>query len=117
MSNVKLDSFTYVQPFENDVVLSSIGDMYNLKSSIAKNLSTIEDFVYRFGDCIFKEEQHIKHIEEDILDTVLTKGLFMYIQGKIKLENLSFTRLVFTSSIIPIDEKKSEFKVEVVTIK
>ena len=108
MSNVKLDSFTYIQPFENDVVLSSIGDMYNLKSSIAKNLSTIEDFVYRFGDCIF---------EEDIWDTVLTKGLFMYIQGKMKLENLSFTRLVFTSSIIPIDEKKSEFKVEVVTIK
>lgn len=117
MSNVKLDSFTYIQPFENDVVLSSIGDMYNLKSSIAKNLSAIEDFVYRFGDCIFKEERHIKHIEEDILDTVLTKGLFMYIQNKIKLENLSFIRLVFTSSIIPIDEKKSEFKVEVVTIK
>lgn len=117
MSNAKLNSFTYIQPFENDVACSSIGDMYNLKSSIAKNLSTIEDFVYRFGDGISKEERHIKHIEEDILDTVLTKGLFVYIQGKMKLENLSFTRLVFTSSIIPIDEKKSEFKVEVVTIK
>lgn len=52
-----------------------------------------------------------------MLDTVLTKGLFMYIQTKIKLENLTFNRLVFTVSIIPIDEKKSEFKVEVITIK
>ena len=117
MSNVKLDSFTYIQPFENDVVLSSIGDMYNLKSSIAKNLNAIEDMVYRFGDCIFKEERHIKHIGEDLLDTVLTKGLFMYIQTKIKLENLTFNILVFTVSIILIDEKKSEFKVEVITIK
>ena len=116
-SNAKLDSFTYIQPFENDVACSSIGDMYNLKSSIAKNLNAIEDMVYRFGDCIFKEERHIKHIEEDLLDTVLTKGLFMYIQTKIKLENLTFNRLVFTVSIIPIDEKKSEFKVEVITIK
>lgn len=117
MSNAKLDSFAYIQPFENEVVYSTIGDAYNLKASISKNLSAIEDMVYRFGERAFTNEHHVLAIEENYLDTVLVKGLFMYIQTKVKLENLTFNTLMFNSVIIPIDEKKSEFKVEVITIK
>lgn len=117
MSNVKLDSFTYIQPFENDVACSSIGDMSKLKTAIANNLVAIENMVYRFGESVFTDERHIKNLEDNFLNVMLVKGLFMYIQTKIKLENLTFNRLVFTVSIIPIDEKKSEFKVEVITIK
>ena len=117
MSNVKLDSFTYIQPFENEVIYSSIGDAYNLKASISKNLSAIEDMVYRFGERAFTNEHHVLTIEENYLDTVLVKGLFMYIQGKMVLSNLTFDRLVFIPTITPIDEKNSEFKVEVITIK
>lgn len=117
MSDVKLDSFTYRQAFENDVVYSSIDDAYNLKASISKNLSAIEDMVYRFGERALTNELHVLTIEENYLDTVLVKGLFMYIQARMVLSNLTFDRLVFIPSIIPIDEKKSEFKVEVITIK
>ena len=117
MSNVKLDSFTYIQPFENDVAIGSLGDMGKLKSSIYNNLSSIENMVYRFGECIFTNEQHIQAIERLYLDTVLVKGLFMYIQAKMVLSKLTFDRLIFIPSIIPIDEKKSEFKVEVITVK
>lgn len=117
MSNAKLDSFTYIQPFENEVEIGSLGDMGKLKSSVCNNLSSIENMVYRFGECIFTNEQHIQAIERLYLDTVLVKGLFMYIQAKMVLSKLTFDRLIFIPSIIPIDEKKSNFKVEVITIK
>ena len=117
MSNAKLDSFTYIQPFENDVACGSIGDMGKLKTAIANNLSAIENMVYRFGESTFTDEQHVKNLEDNFLNVMLVKGLFMYIQTKVKLENLTFNTLMFNSVIIPIDEKKSDFKVEVITIK
>ena len=117
MSNVKLDSFTYRQTFENEVVYSSIGDAYNLKASISKNLSAIENMVYRFGERALTNELRVQAIEENYLDTVLVKGLFLYLQGRMLLSNLTFDRLVFIPSITPIDEKKSEFKVEIIAIK
>ena len=117
MSNVKLNSFTYIQPFENDVACSLIGDMSKLKTAIANNLGAIENMVYRFGESVFTDEQHIKNLEDNFLNTTLVKGLFMYIQTKVKLENLTFNTLMFNPAIIPIDEKKSNFKVEVITIK
>ena len=117
MSNAKLDSFTYIQPFENDVACGSIGDMGKLKTAIANNLSAIENMVYRFGANVFTDEQHIKNLEDNFLNTTLVKGLFMYIQTKVKLENLTFNTLMFNPVIIPIDEKKSNFRVEVITIK
>lgn len=117
MSNAKLDSFTYLQPFENDVACGSIGDMSKLKTAIANNLSAIENMVYRFGENVFTDEQHIKNLEDNFLNVMLVKGLFMYIQAKMVLSKLTFDRLIFIPSIIPIDEKKSEFKVEVITVK
>ena len=117
ISNAKLDSFTYTQSFENDVACGSIGDMSNLKTAIANNLSAIENMVYRFGESAFTDEQHIKNLEDNFLNVMLVKGLFMYIQTKVKLENLTFNQLIFNPGIIPMDEKKSNFKVEVITIK
>ena len=117
MSNAKLDSFTYLQPFENDVACGSIGDMSKHKTAIANNLGAIENMVYRFGESTFTDEQHIKNLEDNFLNTTLVKGLFMYIQTKVKLENLTFNTLMFNPVIVPIDEKKSNFKVEVITIK
>ena len=117
MSNAKLDSFTYIQPFENDVACGSIGDMGKLKTAIANNLSAIENMVYRFGESTFTDEQHVKNLEDNFLNVMLVKGLFMYIQTKVKLENLTFNQLIFNPAIIPIDEKKTDFKVEVITIK